>query len=93
MWNSREQRCHWRQLDVMMRRPKHGPGEGEDFDMTKSWEQSSSGHSCWCRRFAERRFFSAPNVGFIAIALSIGAAVLAMAYALVRFPAAISILP
>ena len=28
VWNSREQCCHGRRLDVMMRRPTHGPGKG-----------------------------------------------------------------
>jgi hypothetical protein len=31
VWNAYQQRCHRRQLDVMMRRPTHGPDEGGGF--------------------------------------------------------------
>src|SRR6266853_3581256 len=66
----------------MMCRPNSRPGAGEDCDMTKELGAEFVGTFMLVSSVCGAALFSAPNVGFIAIALSIGAAVLAMAYAL-----------
>jgi aquaporin Z len=66
----------------MMRRPKHGPREREDFDMMKELGAEFVGTFMLVSSVCGAALFSAPSVGLIAVALSIGAAVLAMAYAL-----------
>src|SRR6266851_8049787 len=69
----------------MMHRPKHEPehkpGEGEDFDMMKECGAEFVGTFMLVTSVCGAALFSAPSVGLIAVALSIGAAVLAMAYA------------
>jgi aquaporin Z len=55
--------------------------KGEDFDMTKELGAEFVGTFMLVSSVCGAALFSAPNVGFIAVALSIGAAVLAMAYA------------
>jgi aquaporin Z len=54
---------------------------GEDFDMMKELGAEFVGTFMLVSSVCGAALFSAPNVGFIAVALSIGAAVLAMAYA------------
>src|ERR1700676_2758104 len=56
--------------------------KGEDFDMMKELGAEFVGTFMLVSSVCGAALFSAPNVGFIAVALSIGAAVLAMAYAL-----------
>src|SRR6266436_2519658 len=65
----------------MMCRPNSSPGAGEDCDMTKELGAEFIGTFMLVSSVCGAALFSAPNVGFIAVALSIGAAVLAMAYA------------
>jgi aquaporin Z len=54
---------------------------GEDFEMMKELGAEFVGTFMLVSSVCGAALFSAPNVGFIAVALSIGAAVLAMAYA------------
>jgi aquaporin Z len=65
----------------MMRRPNSSRGAGEDCDMTKELGAEFIGTFMLVSSVCGAALFSAPNVGFMAIAFSIGAAVLAMAYA------------
>src|SRR3982074_864591 len=58
-----------------------GRKKGEDRDMTKELGAEFIGTFMLVSSVCGAALFSAPNVGFIAVALSIGAAVLAMAYA------------
>src|SRR5260370_28307349 len=55
--------------------------KGEDFDMMKELGAEFVGTFMLVSSVCGAALFSAPNVGLIAVALSIGAAVLAMAYA------------
>src|SRR3982074_1388609 len=60
-----------------MRRPKQRTGEGEDRDMTKELGAEFIGTFMLVSSVCGAALFSAPNVGFLAVSLSIGAAVLA----------------
>jgi aquaporin Z len=65
----------------MMRGPRRKAKNGEEFDMMKELGAELVGTFMLVSSVCGAALFSAPNVGFIAVALSIGAAVLAMAYA------------
>src|SRR5260370_2118461 len=63
-------------------KPEHKPGEGKDYDMMKECGAEFVGTFMLVSSVCGAALFSAPSVGLIAVALSIGTAVLAMAYAL-----------
>src|SRR5277367_195470 len=65
----------------MMRCPRRKAKNGEDFEMMKELGAEFIGTFMLVSSVCGAALFSAPSVGFIAVALSIGAAVLAMAYA------------
>jgi aquaporin Z len=65
----------------MMIRPSYGWGEAEDHNMTKELGAEFIGTFMLVSSVCGAALFSAPSVGLIAVALSIGTAVLAMAYA------------
>jgi aquaporin Z len=65
----------------MMAGPSYGWGEAEDNNMTKELAAEFIGTFMLVSSVCGAALFSAPSVGLIAIALSIGTAVLAMAYA------------
>src|SRR5260370_5889177 len=62
-------------------KPEHKPGEGKDYDMMKECGAEFVGTFMLVTSVVGAALFSAPSAGLIAVALSIGTAVLAMAYA------------
>jgi Major intrinsic protein len=61
--------------------PKHVQKKREDFQMMKELSAECVGTFMLVASVCGAALFSAPNVGFMAVAFSIGTAVLAMAYA------------
>src|SRR5438128_10810313 len=61
--------------------PKHVQKKREDFQMIKELSAECVGTFMLVASVCGAALFSAPNVGFMAVAFSIGIAVLAMAYA------------
>jgi glycerol uptake facilitator-like aquaporin len=64
-----------------MPHPKHVQKKREDFQMMKELSAECVGTFMLVASVCGSALFSAPNVGFMAVAFSIGTAVLAMAYA------------
>src|SRR6516164_1142564 len=74
-------RCHGDRLGGIIRDRAATCGKREDTKMTKELGAEFIGTFMLVSSVCGAALFSAPSVGFIAVALSIGTAVLAMAYA------------